>query len=132
MIRLRTNFRKDEQVFLYRTTISPDEARKIFLVYAGYLNQLRDHPEWYNALTRNCTTTLDTKIAADMKNPQPWNYQLLLNGTLDELLYQRGRLVTGGLPFPELKEREHINAAGQAADGSPDWSALIRVGRVGF
>ncbi len=132
VIRLRTNFRKDEQVFLYRTTVPPDEARKIFLIYANYLNQLRDHPEWYNALTRNCTTTLDTKIAADLKNPQPWNYQLLLNGTLDELLYERGRLVTGGLPFPELKEREHINDAGKAADGSPDWSALIRVGRVGF
>ncbi|MGA8879000.1 MAG: DUF4105 domain-containing protein, partial [Candidatus Korobacteraceae bacterium] len=132
VIRLRTNYRKDEQVFLYRTTISADEARKIFLIYADYLNKLRDHPEWYNAVTRNCTTTLDTKIAEDMKNPQPWNYQLLLNGTLDELLYNRGRLVTGGLPFPELKQREHINAAGQAADGSPEWSALIRAGRVGF
>jgi len=132
VIRLRTNFRKDEQVFMYRTTVSPDRAREIFLVYADYLNQLKDHPEWYNAVTRNCTTTLDTKIAADMKNPQPWNYQLLLNGTLDELVYERGRLVTGGLPFPELKQREHINAAAQAADGSPDWSALIRVGRVGF
>ncbi|MGA2687084.1 MAG: hypothetical protein ABSE85_03335 [Candidatus Korobacteraceae bacterium] len=48
------------------------------------------------------------------------------------MLYNRGRLVTGGLPFPELKQREHINDAGRAADGSPDWSALIRVGRVGF
>jgi len=132
VIRLRTNYRKHEEVFLYRTTISPDRAREIFLLYADYLNQLRDHPEWYNALTRNCTTTLDTQIAKDMKNPQPWNYQLLLNGTLDELLYERGRLVTGGLPFPELKQREHINPAAQAADGAPDWSALIRVGRVGF
>ena len=132
VIRLRTNYRKHEEVFMYRTTVSPERSRDIFLIYADYLNHLRDHPEWYNALTRNCTTTLDTQIAADMKNPQPWNYQLLLNGTLDKLLYERGRLVTGGLPFPELKEREHINAAAQAADGSPDWSALIRVGRVGF
>jgi hypothetical protein len=132
VIRLRTNYRNHEQVFLYRTTVPAERAREIFLVYADYLNKLRDHPEWYNALTRNCTTTLDTKIAEDVKNPQPWNYQLLLNGTMDELLYDRGRLVTGGLPFPELKEREHINAAGQAADGSPDWSALIRAGRVGF
>ncbi len=132
VIRLRTNYRKDEQVSMYRTTVSAERARRIFLLYADYLNQLRDHPEWYNAMTRNCTTTLDTQIAADVKNPQPWNYQLLLNGTLDELLYNRGRLVTGGLPFPELKKREHINAAGQAADNSPDWSALIRVGRVGF
>ncbi len=132
VIRLRTNYRDHEEVFLYRTTVPADRARKIFLLYADYLNKLHEHPEWYNALTRNCTTTLDTQIAADMQHPQPWNYQLLLNGTLDELLYNRGRLVTGGLPFPELKEREHINAAGQAADGSPDWSALIRVGRVGF
>ncbi len=132
VIRLRTNYRKDEEVFLYRTTVSADRGREIFLVYADYLNKLRDHPEWYNAVTRNCTTTLDTKIAADMQHPHPWNYQLLLNGTLDKLLYERGRLVTGGLPFPELKEREHINAAGRAADNSPDWSALIRVGRVGF
>ncbi len=132
VIRLRTNYRKDEQVFLYRTTVSPERARAIFLTYTDYLNKLRDHPEWYNALTRNCTTTLDTKIAADLENPQPWNYRLLLNGTLDELLYGRGRLVTNGLPFPDLKQREHINAAAQAADQSPDFSSLIRMGRVGF
>jgi hypothetical protein len=132
VIRLRTNYRKDEEVFLYRTTLSPGTARKIFLIYTNYLNKLKDHPEWYNALTRNCTTTLDTKIAADVNNPQPWNYQFVLNGTLDELLYDRGRLVTGGLPFQELKRQEHINPAAQAADGSPDWSALIRLGRVGF
>ena len=47
-------------------------------------------------------------------------------------LYQRNRLVTGGLPFPELKQREHINAAARAAGNSPDYSELIRVGRVGF
>jgi len=132
VIRLRTNYRKDEQVFMYRTTISPARAREIFLLYANYLNKLRDHPEWYNAITRNCTTTLDRQIAKDMRNPQPWNYQILLNGTLDALLYERGRLVTGGLPFPELKQREHINSAAQAADGSPDWSRMIRAGRVGF
>ena len=132
VIRLRTNYRDHEEVFLYRTTVPPERARKIFLLYANYLNKLHEHPEWYNALTRNCTTTLDTQIAADMQHPQPWNYQLLLNGTLDHLLYNRGRLVTDGLPFPELKEREHINAAARAADDSPDWSALIRVGRVGF
>jgi hypothetical protein len=131
VIRLRTNYRKDEDVFLYRSKVSPERAREIFLIYADYLNQLRDHPEWYNALTRNCTTTLDTKIAEDLEHPQPWNYQLLLNGTLDELLYDRGRLVTGGLPFPGLKEREHINAAARE-DGSPDFSARIRLGRVGF
>ncbi len=132
VIRLRTNYRKDEEVYLYRVQVQPETARAMFLTYIAYLNKLKDHPEWYNELTRNCTTTLDKPLAADVGNPQPWNYQLLLNGTLDELLYNRGRLVTGGLPFPELKQREHINAAAQAANRSPDFSALIRVGRIGF
>jgi Domain of unknown function (DUF4105) len=132
VIRLRTNYRKDEQVFMYRTTISPKRARAVLLTYLDYLNKLRDHPEWYNALTRNCTTALDRQIAADLENPQPRNYQLILNGTLDELLYDRGRLVTAGLPFPELRQRELINAAAKAANQSPHFSALIRVGRIGF
>jgi hypothetical protein len=104
----------------------------MFLTYVAYLNRLKDHPEWYNALTRNCTTAINKQLAANVNNPQPWNYQFIVNGTLDRLLYDRGRLVTGGLPFPELKQREHINAAAQAANRSPDFSALIRVGRIGF
>jgi hypothetical protein len=132
VIRLRTNYRKDEEVYLYRVKVEPEVARAMFLTYVTYLNKLRDHAEWYNEVTRNCTTTLQKPLAADVNNPQPWNYQFLLNGTLDKLLYERGRLVTGGLPFPELKQREHINAAGQAAGLSPDYSALIRAGRVGF
>jgi len=132
VIRLRTNYRKDEEVYLYRVKVPPEVARAMFLTYVAYLNKLKDHPEWYNEVTRNCTTTLQKPLAADVNNPQPWNYQFLLNGTLDKLLYDRGRLVTGGLPFPQLKQREHINAAARAANRSPDFSALIRVGRVGF
>ena len=132
VIRLRTNYRKDEEVYMYRLHVQPEVARAMFLTYVTYLNKLKDHPEWYNELTRNCTTTLNKPLAADVSNPQPWNYQFLLNGTLDELLYDRGRLITGGLSFPELKQREHINAAAQAAGQSPDFSALIRAGRIGF
>lgn len=132
VIRLRTNYRKDEEVYLYRADVHPDVARAMFLTYVTYLNKLNDHPEWYNAVTRNCTTTLQEPLASDVDNPQPWNDQFLLNGTLDELLYDRGRLVTGGLPFPALKQREHINAAAQQAGNSANFSALIRVGRIGY
>jgi len=132
VIRLRTNYRKDEEVYMYRVQVQPEVARAMFLTYITYLNKLKSQPEWYNALTKNCTTTLDRQLAADVNNPHPWSYQLILNGTLDRLLYDRGRLVAGGLPFPELKQREHINAAAQAAEHSPEFSALIRVGRIGF
>jgi hypothetical protein len=132
VIRLRTNYRKDEEVYMYRTNVSAAIARKFFLTYVVYLNHLRDHPEWYNAVTKNCTTTLNGELSADVPNPNPWTYKLLLNGTLDELLYERGRLVTDGLPFAELKEREHINPYARIAGQSPNFSGLIREGRVGF
>ena len=132
VIRLRTNYRKDEEVYLYRISIPPEVARAMFLTYVTYLNKLNNQPEWYNQLTRNCTTTLYKQLAADADNPHPWNYQLVLNGTLDKLLYERGRLVSAGLPFPELKQREHINAAARSADDSPDFSDLIRKGRIGY
>jgi hypothetical protein len=132
VIRLRTNYRKGEEVSMYRFQGTPEIARAMFLTYVANLNKLKDHPEWYNQVTRNCTTAIERQLAADVNNPQPWNYQILLNSTLDKLLYDRGRIVTGGLPFPELKEREHINAAAKAADHSPDFSKLIRARRVGF
>ncbi|MGC2617001.1 MAG: DUF4105 domain-containing protein [Terracidiphilus sp.] len=132
VIRLRTNYRKDEEVYMYRIQVRPEVARAMFLTYVTYLNKLNDHPEWYNELTRNCTTTIQKPLAANTDNPQPWTYQYILNGKLDELLYDRGRLVTGGLPFSALKSREHINAAARAAGDSPDFSELIRAGRIGF
>jgi hypothetical protein len=132
VIRLRTNFRKDEEVYMYRTNVPPEVARKLFLTYVDRLNRLRDHPEWYNAVTKNCTTALDHEISQDLPDPKPWTYRLLLNGTLDDLLYERGRLITGGLPFPELKEREHINPYAHTVGQAADFSTLIRVGRVGF
>lgn len=132
VIRLRTNYRNDEEVYLYRTRMGPAYALAIFLTYSRYLNHLKDGPEWYNALTRNCTTTLDKPISAEIDRPQPWNYQFLLNGTLDELLYDRGRLATDDLSFKDLKSRAHINPIAKAADKSPDFSAIIRSDRPGF
>jgi hypothetical protein len=132
VIRLRTNFRKDEEVYLYRTTTTPDVARAIFLTYVNYLNQLRDHPEWYNALTRNCTTTLDRQIAENVPNPKPWTYRLIVNGSMDELLYSRGRFVTNDLPFQALKQQAHLNPVAQTVTDPALYSTTIRRGRVGF
>jgi hypothetical protein len=55
-----------------------------------------------------------------------------VNGTLDELLYDRGRLVTDGLTFKDLKSSAHINAIAKAANKYADFSAIIRTNRPGF
>jgi Domain of unknown function (DUF4105) len=132
LVRLRTSFRKHEEVFLFRTQIPPDEARNLFLTYLEYLNQLHRHSEWYNALTRNCTTTMSRQIVGTTNHPPRWTSRFEPNTSFGKLLYNRGRLVTGNLSFEELKSREHINAAARSASQSAAFSALIRAGRVGF
>jgi hypothetical protein len=132
VVRLRTNFRKDEEVYLFRTTVRPEFARKIFLAYLQRVNELHNNPEWYNALTNNCTTNIDVSASEARDRKTVWDWRVLLNGKMDEMMYENGALVTGGLSLPALKAQAHINAAAKAADDSPDWSQLIRVGRVGF
>jgi len=132
VVRLRTNFRKDEEVYIFRTTVKPELTRKIFLDYLERVNELHNHPEWYNALTNNCTTNIDVSASQAQDKSTVWDWRVLLNGKMDEMLYEHHRLVTGGLSLPELKAQAHINAAGIAADDSPDWSKLVRQGRVGF
>ena len=51
--------------------------------------------------TTNCTTSIRTQQAATQR--APWDWRILLNGKGDELMFERGALATGGLPFAELK-----------------------------
>ncbi len=134
LIRLRTNYRKGEEVYLFHTAANPQWARTLFLEYLARANQLHEHPEWYNALTRNCTTVIFRSMADIGRLPPGTslhNWQILLNGRSDEMLYKGGNL-EGGLPFPELKESAHINAAARQADQDSDFSRRIRTGRPGF
>jgi hypothetical protein len=128
VIRLRTNYRH-EDIYLYHTTQTPDEARQRFHEYLTAMNELHDHPRWYNAVTSNCTTSIRSQHAAAQRLPLDW--RILLNGKMDEMLYEDG-VFAGGLPFPELKKSALIDTAAQAADASPNFSQLIRAGRPGF
>jgi hypothetical protein len=134
IIRLRTNFRHnpDEEVYLFRTTASPLLAHKVFLDYLQRANELHAQPEWYNALTNNCTTNIAVSADEARHQRMKLDYRILLNGKMDEMMYENGGLVTGGLPLPALKAQAHINPAAHAAGDSPDFSRLIRIGRVGF
>jgi hypothetical protein len=132
VIRLRTNYRKNEEVYLFRTTAKPPLARAIFLDYLERANSLHRRPEWYNALTNNCTTNIALSVAEVRDTRVRLDWRILLNGKMDEMMYENGELITGGLSFPELKEQAHINLAARSAEDSLDFSKRIREGRVGF
>lgn len=130
LVRVRTNFRQGEDVYLYRLTLPPDEARRRFLEYLAALNSLHERPQWYNAIFANCTTAIRSQRARDYR--AVWDWRMLVNGKGDRMLFERGAFVTGGLGFEELRRQARINEAAQAANDSPDFSREIRRGRVGF
>jgi len=125
-IRVRSKYRHGEDVYLYRTLASPEQARARFLEYVNATNTLHDHPRWYNALTSNCTTNIRTQRSVEQR--ASWDWRMLVNGKSDELLYERHLIATGGLPFSELKRRSQINKRASDADQDPDFSRLIREG----
>jgi hypothetical protein len=129
VVRLRTNYR-GEEVYLYRLNASPELARKVFLDYLKFVNHLNEQPEWYNALTHNCTTAIRGHVVPyTMVRSWP-SWKLLVNGYLDGRLYEIGA-VDQSLPFADLKARSRINERAQAADTAPDFSKQIREGLPG-
>jgi hypothetical protein len=129
VVRVRTNYRKSppEEVYMYRAVGVPIEnGRRIFLDYLRDINRLKERPRFYNTLTTNCTTVIFAHSTVNPGHP-PLSWKILVSGYVPEYLYELGR-VDRSLPFEELKRRAHVNARAQAADKSPDFSRLIRVG----
>jgi len=126
LIGVRTNYRKDppEDVYIYRTNAPPENVRRLFLSYIDKINSLKEHPEFYNTLTTNCTTNIwmHTKVN---QAALPFDWKILASGYVPLLAYERGRLDTR-LPFEELRRRGHINEAAHAAADAPDFSQRIR------
>jgi len=129
IVRVRTNYRHDptERVYLYRLRGSEANAQRLFLEYLRRINSLKEHAEWYNTLTSNCTNSiwLLTRL-----NPGhvPYSWKILLSGHLPEYLYEQGKLDTS-VPFEELQRRAYINPLAQAADQAEDFSQRIRAGQ---
>jgi hypothetical protein len=109
VIRLRTTYRQPhEDVYLYRTRISPAQARRLFLDYVREVNRLVAQPAFYNTLTTNCTTDVLVHARASGGTAR-YNWKILLSGYAPAYAYDIGRLDTS-LAFAELKQRSHINA----------------------
>jgi hypothetical protein len=127
VIRLRTTYRQpQEDVYLYRLRLTPEEVRRLFMDYVQGVNTLAAHPAFYNTLTTNCTTAILLHARAAGGTAR-YNWKILLSGYAPQYAYEVDRLDTR-LPFSELKQLSHINARAQAASDAPDFSQRIRAG----
>lgn len=129
VVRLRTNYRKGEEAYLYRLNVSPERARDAFMEYVWSLNELHAKARWYNAITDNCTTAIRHQRATREK--LPWDWRMLINGYADRMMYEH-RAFDQSVDFDELKRRARVTERARAADQAPDFSEKIRAGIPGF
>lgn len=123
--RLRTNYRK-EDVYLYRTSLTPDQVRKLFVSMVERTNALTEKPEFYNTITESCTNTIGDHIIKARVFDIPWWKRRILTGSVGKRLYEQGLLVTGGKSFDQLRLESNIDARAQAVDQAADFSEKIR------
>jgi hypothetical protein len=125
VIRVRTNFR-NEQTYLYHSTLSRDQAQEFLLTYLNSANRLAQNPEFYNALTSNCVTTI-IYLAQETNPSAAVSWETLLAGHAAHQAYRNRRIDTS-MPFEELEARSLISDKAKGADRAPDFSKRIREG----
>ncbi|MCA9105510.1 MAG: DUF4105 domain-containing protein [Planctomycetales bacterium] len=124
VVRLRTRHR-DADVYLYRTVATPEQSEQLFRDVMGRVNELAEHPEFYNTLTNNCTTNIVSHVNRIAPHKVPYNIGVLLPGYSDREAYDLG-LLDQSVPFRDLKRQARINDLADAFYDDPDFSTKIR------
>lgn len=118
VIQLRTNFRKEE-VYLHRTDLTPEQARKMLLSMASRTNWLNDHPEFYNTLTDSCANAIRLHLQQARGQKSSLFGQPLSPAGYEKLGYDEGWLLHAKPDFQADREASHINARAQTVPGAP-------------
>lgn len=124
VIQLRTNHR-GENVYLYRSTATPEQAQALFGDILARANKLAKEPEFYDTLMNNCTTNIVRHINTLKPGRIGDDLRALLPGYSDQLAFDEGLIVRRGT-FHETKRLAHVNPKAQAFAGREEFSRLIR------
>ncbi|MBR2345172.1 MAG: DUF4105 domain-containing protein [Lentisphaeria bacterium] len=104
---LRSTYRS-EALYIYRTTATPAEVKKLFTILTERTGNLYRKPEFYRTVSGNCTTEL-LPYLRHMRPSLSWDFRALLNGTIDRMFYEQDFLMyKPGESFEFLKARSLI------------------------
>lgn len=124
VVQVRTNIR-NENVYRYSTTATPEQTRMLLVDVLARTNQLASRPEFYDTLTNNCTTNLVDHINRIQPQRVKYDYRVLLPGYSDQLAYDEGLIARAGT-FEQTKQQAYVNAKALVAANRNDFSEAIR------
>ncbi|HEU5153565.1 MAG TPA: DUF4105 domain-containing protein [Gemmatimonadales bacterium] len=114
-------------VYLYPLESPPERVREVFVSMLQRVNQLHDHPEFYNTLTNNCTSNLIADVNHIAPGSIPGSWRTVLPGYSDEVALSLG-LIDSSLTLEQTRARYRINDMAAKYFGQPDFSLGIRNG----
>jgi Domain of unknown function (DUF4105) len=115
----------DYPVYLYPIRAPRDSVRRVFVEMLERANALRDHPEFYNTLTNNCTSNVVDHVNRVAPGTVPASWKTILPGYTDDVALRLG-LIDTKLGLDAARERFRINDVARKYVGSREFSARIR------
>jgi hypothetical protein len=112
-------------VYVYRSTATPQQTRKLFTDVMRRVDKLYKDPEFYDTLTNNCTTNIRDHINHLAPERVPYDYRVLLPGYSDRLAYDLGLIARQG-SYEETRQRAKVNYQAALYRDDPQFSRKIR------
>ena len=112
-------------VYLLPIRATKQAIRSLFVEMLTRADALREHPEFYNTLTDNCTNLLLRHVQVAAPDRVQGGIAAVLPGYADEVAVKL-QLVEGVTTAAEARHRYRINDKARAAEHAPDFSARIR------
>jgi hypothetical protein len=112
-------------VYVYRSRLTREEARAMFVDVLCRANELAHRPEFYHTFANNCTTNIVRHINRLGTRKLPYDYRVVFPGHFDELLYDEG-LIASDVSLARARLRARVNRLAYFHADSPDYSAKLR------
>ena len=112
-------------VYLYPIRATPEAIRTLFVSMLTRGTALRQHPEYYNTLTNNCTSNLLAHVRPLVDRRIPSGLLTILPGYADAVA-KRLDLIADDGDIEAVRARYRIDERGRAGLDAADFSARIR------
>ena len=129
LIGVRTVYRPDDRVYMYRINATPQQAQQLFANFVERIQSLHAKPQFYHTLLNNCANGI-TGLTYEL-TPEPINwldYRIVLPGHSGQFAWESGLVGdrASGQTFERLEAASRIDGRAQAAGISETFSQDIR------
>ncbi len=125
VIYVRASIYKDA-IYVYPLKANPQDGRLLLVDMLNRMNELSVHPDWYNSIFANCTSSIAGHVNKIWPGLLPrFDWQVLFTSYADKLALDSGLLDTT-LPLDQARTKFNVTEISQKVGYVDNYSKLIR------